>query len=368
MGKAEGMIGEMLIQHHKIYIVGAQSRAKTLTGYLSFLYPQVSVEAYLVDELSKNDALIQGIPVCRMEENSSLHTEFPAFIATKGIYHEAIQGTLHKLGFRTVIPITFEVDNLLRNEYVKKYYAQEHRDFTKIIDLSVRQPSATVYIAKSVYDKPLQSEYVSPDYEKEIQVGAALTSQRLSLDMLTDCECENISVKNRQYCELTALYWIWKNVGEDIIGLAHYRRHFILPKRWKEIMLTNGIDVILPVPTFVYPNIETNYKERHDPKDWEYLMEYLEENNPEDYQMAKQVFSGSLYSPCNMFIMHRNVLDDLCSWMFPILDAVAAHGGIKDDAYLNRYPGFISERLITLFFYKNSKKYKIVYADKNFIT
>ena len=62
------MIRELLLQYHKIYIVGAQSRAKTLSGYIAFLYPEVSVEAYLVDELSQNDAYIQGIPVCKLEK------------------------------------------------------------------------------------------------------------------------------------------------------------------------------------------------------------------------------------------------------------------------------------------------------------
>ena len=37
---------------------------------------------------------------------------------------------------------------------------------------------------------------------------------------------DNISEKNPYYCELTGLYWAWKNLDADYIGLAHYRRHF----------------------------------------------------------------------------------------------------------------------------------------------
>ena len=173
--------------------------------------------------------------------------------------------------------------------------------------------------------------------------------------------------RRRQYCELTALYWIWKNTKEDVVGLSHYRRHFILPDNWQDIMYTNDIDVILPVPTFVYPNIRENYKERHDPSDWEYMMYYLEQNYPNDFNEAEKVFSKNLYFPCNMFIVRRKILDDLCSWMFPIIDAVVKHGGVKEDTYLNRYQGFISERLITLYFLRKSINYHIVYADKNFI-
>ena len=97
------------------------------------------------------------------------------------------------------------------------------------------------------------------------------------------------------------------------------------------------------------------------------MIKYLELHDLESYAVGKEVFAGNLYSPCNMFIIRREILDELCSWMFPILDAVTEHGGVKADTYLNRYAGFISERLITVFFYMNKDKYRIAYIDKNFL-
>ncbi len=38
---------------------------------------------------------------------------------------------------------------------------------------------------------------------------------------------EQISSKNPYYCELTGMYWIWKNVSCDVIGVCHYRRFFM---------------------------------------------------------------------------------------------------------------------------------------------
>ena len=227
-------------------------------------------------------------------------------------------------------------------------------------------PSVCLYVVKSAFDKPLQQGgYCLNLYEKEIQVGADLTEQRIC--DLTDNTGENISVRNRQFCELTALYWIWKNAKEEVVGLEHYRRHFILQEDWYATMKGSKIDVILPTPLYVNPSLAQNYKDRHISSDWEFMMEYIKNHYSEDYESAVQFFEDGIYSPCNMFIMRKAVLDELCEWMFPILFACAEHGGVREDGYQNRYPGFLSERLMSFFFEKNKGKYKTIYADKNFL-
>lgn len=227
--------------------------------------------------------------------------------------------------------------------------------------------TARIYVAGSVFDKPLQDDYTFIKEETVLQVGAALTGERISPGAFLDCDGENISRKNRQFCELTGLYWIWKNAREDYVGLVHYRRHFLLPDNWLERMDGNKVDVILPVPLYVSPSIAGNYRERHIASDWEFLMEYFRTELPQEYGAAERIFGGNLYSPCNMLIARKEALDRLCEWMFPILFAVAAHGGEKEDPYLNRYPGFISERLVTYFFESRRERYRVVYANKNFL-
>lgn len=370
-----------LLKHiDRIYIFGAQSRAKTLMGYIRELEPSIRILGFLVDDEEQNEGLIDGIPVYHMDSDSEYDVAAPVFLATKGLFHEKIIKKLQKNGFAIICPISVEVDNTLRNAYVAMAFEKQHREFMKIERLSYKEGKdgsfdnvienkifARVYVARSIYDKELQTPYTYPSYEKDIQVGAALTARRLKDIECLDCTGDNISIKNRQYCELTGLYWLWKNCHYDIVGLSHYRRHFILPDNWIETMVCENIDVILPVPTYVYPNIDENYRQRHIPEDWDYLLQYLKEMDVNIYKTALETFAGNLYLPCNMFIAKWEVLDNLCSWIFPILDAVVDHGGTKEDIYMNRYAGFISERLITLFFYINEDKYKIAYADRIFL-
>lgn len=383
----------------KTYIFGAHSRAKTLATYMCYLNKDIHIEAYFYDNDEENPEIIGEIPVFCLNEHTdiqalNLSLDYPVYLGTRGVFHERITEILKKIGFKIIKPVTVEMDLTLRNQYLEKYYTSIGREFIKLDKLKglpsstsanaglinssltninfglTNEISASIYVVKSPFDKPLQQEYSLASYERQIYAGAVFAENSPDLlpeNALRDDTGDNISAKNKQFCELTALYWLWKHAGEDIIGLAHYRRHFLLPQDWKERMLNNQINVILPTPLYVAPSVEENFKSRHDPSDWEFMMQYLKNNHPEDFQSANKFFKGNLYSPCNMFVMKREVLDALCTWLFPILFQVANHGGQKEDSYLNRYPGFISERLISLFFEINRSRFNLVYADKNFL-
>lgn len=345
-----------------IYIVGAHSRAQTLGTYLVKLYPKIKIAAYLYDNDEPNRKEIDGIPVCHFDETVKLQTEWPVYLGTRGAYHCKLTEKLHRMGMKKVIPVTPELDCELRNRFLEIYFSERNRRYPK---LDTSNDFACIYVARSVFDRPLQREYKYSKFQKDIQVGARLTEQRIC--KLTDDIGEQISDKNRQFCELTALYWIWKNAQEDIVGLEHYRRHFLLGENWLSRMKEQEIDAILPTPLYVAPSIAQNYRERHVASDWDFMMDYIRKIYPDDYTEALAFFETNLYSPCNMFIMRKKVLDDMCAWLFPILFICAEHGGRKEDKYQNRYPGFLSERLMTFFFEKKRKQYRMVYADKNFL-
>lgn len=347
---------------NSIYIFGAHSRAQTLSVYLKALEPALTVKAYLVDNDEANPSEAGGIPVLHLDASPQLDLACPVYIGTRGEYHQKVTDRLQTLGFQQIHPVTPTLDMELRNCYLAQHFRQEGRCFQKIDDRKV-----CIYVAKSIHDRNLQDIYQLMSWEQEIQVGAALTDKRLSPDVLTDDTSDNISEKNRQYCELTALYWIWKNAREEIVGLSHYRRHFLLPQDWMERMEERGIDVILTTPLYVTPSLAENFRKRHDAEIWDCMMEILKEQDACLFQEAERFFRGNLYSPCNMLITRKPVLDHLCSWLFPILEMVTGKIGETEDPYLNRYPGFVSERLMTFFFENNRERYKLVYADKNFL-
>ena len=102
-------------------------------------------------------------------------------------------------------------------------------------------------------------KYWMPQDDMYLPIHVGAEGKTLDLGYQKDNVGENISKKNANYCELTGLYWVWKNLDADFIGLAHYRRHFCLNKikgGKKESIITKkqveellkDVDILLPKP------------------------------------------------------------------------------------------------------------------------
>ena len=81
----------------------------------------------------------------------------------------------------------------------------------------------------------------SDDIYLPVQVGA---EGKKDLGYQKDNIGNNISKKNPFFCELTGLYWAWKNLKADYIGLAHYRRHFSLSNWFTRMFRKNKVSIL----------------------------------------------------------------------------------------------------------------------------
>lgn len=172
---------------------------------------------------------------------------------------------------------------------------------------------------------------------------------------------ENISAKNKNYCELTALYWAWKNLRADYMGLVHYRRHFtakgskgdkfdrIITGAQLEKVLSKT-DVIVPTPRNYV--IETNYSQyvhAHHAEDLDTTRAILAEKYPEYVAAYDKSMKSTVGHRFNMFIMKWDKFDAYCTWLFDVLFELESRLDISEyNAYDARVFGFVSERLLDI--------------------
>ena len=202
-----------------------------------------------------------------------------------------------------------------------------------------------------------------PENYKIIGVG----NNSIINEDLHDNTGDNISSKNKNYCELTALYWIWKNCNDDIVGLEHYRRMF-LNDNINEIGLLNEDEIlsILNTHDIIVPTLFNNktrtvyqhYVEDHKKRDIELVQNIINSKYPEYNSSFNQVMNSKYEYGFNMLITRKDILDEYSQWLFDILFDLENKIDIsKYDEYQKRIYGFLSERLFNVWL--KCKKYKV---------
>lgn len=371
----EKEISEKIISGRSIVIYGARIVAWEVANCLMAAPYYCSIDAFMVTDLQDNPDNLLGVRVVALEEGKKLYKDSLIIIAALERYLAQIKSNLDREGFRNVISLGFESDlwSGLRGNYFRSYlrkrgdkYTTLENELPKISGNSRPQKCMHLYNVRCHADKPIFVNARSFQWEIPIQAGAALTDIKIA--KVSDDTGDNISLKNPKYCELTALYWIWKNDMADYVGLSHYRRHFDLTEESIERLMKSDIDIVLTIPILNFPNVKAAYENDHVKRDWDVMIEAIKELFPDYYNTAITVQNGIYYYAYNMFISRRHILNEYCEWLFAILDYCEKKCEPKRDKYQNRFLGFLAERLMTIFFIHNKERWKITHCNKNFFS
>lgn len=195
---------------------------------------------------------------------------------------------------------------------------------------------------------------------------------------LSDDRGDNISELNPSFCELTALYSIWKHSNDDKVGLVHYRRFFSHYQNfsglyWSALFkgtpkpadlkvldsLLSNHDWILATPQIGGTgSLAEQFNHFHHAKDLQLTRKVIAKRHSDSLAAFDQVMNNnSQASFYNMFYTNKTELDQYCDWLFDILFHVQKEVDMTGyDTYQQRLYGFLAERLLNVWVYYRQAK------------
>lgn len=357
-----------------IIIYGAQSIALSVYNSINVLMPEYSILCFLVTKLDGNPSVLGGIPVYELKEYAQNISQgrkdcIEILIATPENVMQEIEDELHGEGFKWVVRITsLRLAGMVQSAFIKtgKYTP------LAVYPVGAHKPDICVFKMVHEMDKRLLKIYDEPEYIVQLQVGAEHAGRKMAV--LSDNIGDNISLKNGNYSELTGLYWIWKNILNSAsysnvcyYGLAHYRRMLELTEDDLLRIQDNNIDVIMPFPMPYEPDIEAHHKRYLSKEEWQAVLRAIEELQPEYAAVLDSVLGQSYFYNYNILLAKKNVLDDYCRWLFPLLFKIEEINDYDGSKKQNRYIGYIGETLQTIYFMHNKYELRIAHVGCKFM-
>lgn len=220
-------------------------------------------------------------------------------------------------------------------------------------------------------------KYQMPKDEMYIPVHVGAKGKEKIENYQRDDEEENISDKNSYFCELTGLYWAWKNLKADYIGLVHYRRYFTTSnvlfknekqkfdnvlKQEKADKILENTDIILPkLRRYYIENLYNHYKNTLHIEPLDETRKIIEEKYPKYIAEFDKLHKRTSAHMFNMVIMKKELLNEYCTWLFDILFELERRIDISQyDVFHARFFGRISELLLDVWINTNNLNYKEV--------
>ncbi len=229
--------------------------------------------------------------------------------------------------------------------------------------------------------------YVKNEIFEPVQVGSNI--HKIDLGFISDNTGDNISNKNKNYAELTLLYWVWKNCKlPDYVGFCHYRRYFSFLnnydknsihisnfkyeynvdkyKVWDINNIINAVkdnDLILPKPVkYEKYTMEKQFVVSHGESNFELMIETAKEFYPQWTELIEEARNLQIVYFFNIFIAKKEIFYDYMDFLFKICFS------LEDKINLSRLPdnqrkifGFLGERIFNIYLHilKSTKTIKI---------
>lgn len=229
-----------------------------------------------------------------------------------------------------------------------------------------------------VTHKALPSELLKkfPEGYKIIHAGHALGKE---FGYPGDDTGENISDLNPYINEMTALYWMWKNTSNTIVGLSHYRRFFTANN--KNFLTSTEASDILKNHDIIVGNFYVHSApsqeilasheimgELANSKDWSsFAARIIRKNLMRTHPDYLDIFDYKMNLPTaylkNMFVARRPVFDAYCEWLFSFIvdstrEVLEKTPLAKLDFSERRLMGHFAERMLTVWLMKNHLRIK----------
>ncbi len=189
---------------------------------------------------------------------------------------------------------------------------------------------------------------------------------------LTDFTGKNISDKNKTYCELTGVYWVWKNIDDiDNVGFVHYRRYFTfhpVSKNKKYFVNSNSIIKLLNNFDFIVPKKfwwgKRNLIDKYSlgfglKKDLDATREVILKLYPNYVQTFDYVLKTNNAFYMNMYITNKILSNNYSNWLFSILFELEKQIDLSGySIQQSRVFGYLSEILLNVYIKHNKFRIK----------
>jgi lipopolysaccharide biosynthesis glycosyltransferase len=203
--------------------------------------------------------------------------------------------------------------------------------------------------------------------------------------MYADNTGDSISSRNKSFCELTAQYWAWKNIDADYYGFCHYRRLFSFSPTplnrtqefgvfsyaylnnkaltqlcWDEesiVQAVDGYDFIIakgiPTGDLYARTVLEHWKHAEElpDADLDCMLAIIKERHPSLYGPTLHYIKGSVFYPCNMFIISKALMELFFPILFDVLDEYERRTDMSRYSIQTlRTTGHLAERLVGIYF------------------